>query len=111
MARVFVRRKSARSMTSRLQSLPSLPAVPDSAPGRFTRRVTLEDALGVGKGPRNEQTALLTRAFETQHEVIERYYGSWVAVAVALVKEDGREKLEFACAPEVKMEQGVEELL
>src|SRR6478735_3781877 len=98
-------------MSSRLQSLPSHPAVDDSAPGRFTRRVTLEDALGVGKGPRNEQTALLTRAFETQHEVIERYYGSWVAVAVALVKEDGGETLEFACAPDVKMEQGVEELL
>jgi len=98
-------------MSSRLQSLPSHPAVDDSAPGRFTRQVTLEDALGVGKGPRNEQTALLTRAFETQHDVIERYYGSWVAVAVALVKEDGRERLEFACAPEVKMEQGVEELL
>ena len=34
-----------------------------------------------------------------------------MAVAVALVREDGRERLEFACAPEVKMEQGVEELL
>ena len=60
--------------------------------------------MGVGRGPRNEQTALLTRAFETQHDVIERYYGSWVAVAAALVREDGREKLEFASAPDVKMD-------
>src|SRR6188472_3380303 len=86
-------------------------APPRSEGGRFTRRVTLEDAIGVGHGPRHEQTALLTRAFETQHDVLEHYYGSWVAVAVALVREDGLEKIELAVAPDVGIDQKVEELL
>jgi len=73
--------------------------------------VALEDVVGVGHGPRQEQIALLTRAFENQYEVRERYYGSWVAVAVALVAKDGRDTLEFACAPDVELDQNVEELL
>jgi len=75
------------------------------------RRVTLAEAIGLGNGPRAEKTALLVRAFETQHEVLEAYYGSWIAVAVALVEDHGRERLELACAPDVHLEQGVEELL
>ena len=46
--------------------------------------------------------------------MLERYYGSWVAVAVALVRDTTdarREKIEFACAPDVELEQDVEELL
>jgi len=81
---------------------------------RFRRRVSLEDAIGVGSGPRAEPTALLVRAFETQHEVLEAYYGSWIAVAVALVRDPAdsrRERLEFVCGPDVHLEQGVEELL
>jgi hypothetical protein len=97
-------------MSSRLQPLPA-EGLSQSATGRFTRRVTLEDAIGVGRGPRHEQTALLARAFENQHEVLERYYGSWAPVAVALIVVDGREKLEFAAAPDVEMQQEVEELL
>src|SRR4051812_42740821 len=78
---------------------------------RFPRTVTLEDAIGVGSGPQTERTALLVRAFETQNDVIERYYGSWIAVAVAFVDERGRERLELAVAPDVRLEQDVEELL
>jgi len=96
-------------MPSRLQ--PVSPAAPKSNAPRFTRTVTLEDAIGVSHGPLHEETALLTRAFEHQHDVVEHYYGSWVAVAVALLREDGHEKIEFACAPDVEMEQSVEELL
>jgi hypothetical protein len=91
-------------MSSLLQPVPT-------ASERFVRAVTLDDALGVSQGPRHEQTALLTRAFEAQHEVLEHYYGSWVAVAVALVREDGRERIELAVAPDVELEQNVEELL
>ena len=78
---------------------------------RFRRPVTLEDAIGVGSGPQTERTALLVRAFETQNDVLERYYGSWIAVAVALVSERGRERLELSVAPDVRLEQDVEELL
>lgn len=81
---------------------------------RFRRRVSLADAIGVGSGPRAEETALLVRAYETQHEVLESYYGTWIGVAVALVrdpKHEQRERLEFACAPDVHLEQTVEELL
>src|SRR5215218_356844 len=95
-------------MSVRLQPV-SAPPRPEG--GRFTRRVTLEDAIGVGHGPRHEQTALLVRAFENQNEVLEHYYGSWVSVAVALIRVDGREKLEFAAAPDVQLQQSVEELL
>ena len=63
---------------------------------RFRRPVTLEDAIGVGSGPQTERTAMLVRAFETQHDVLERYYGSWVAVAIALVDQRGREQIELA---------------
>ena len=78
---------------------------------RFRRTVSLEDAIGVGSGPQTERTALLVRAFETQNDVLERYYGSWIAVAVALVSERGRERLELSVAPDVRLEQDVEELL
>jgi hypothetical protein len=78
---------------------------------RFGRRVSLEDAFGVATGPQTERTAQLVQAFEDEHEVLERSYGSWIAVAVALVREDGRERLEVACAPDVHLEQNVEELL
>src|SRR3954469_8258611 len=98
-------------MSSHLQPLPAAPGPAASASGRFSRRVTLEDAVGVGHGPRHEQTALLTRAFETQNDVRERYYGSWVGVAVALVGDDERATIEFACAPDVELDQDVEELL
>ncbi|WP_028066520.1 hypothetical protein [Solirubrobacter soli] len=78
---------------------------------RFRRTVTLEDAIGVGSGPQTERTAMLVRAFETQNDVLERYYGSWIAVAVALVTDRGRERLEISAAPDVRLEQDVEELL
>src|SRR5262245_12842753 len=78
---------------------------------RFRRTVTLEDAIGVGKGPQTERTALLVRAFETQNDVLERYYGSWIAVAVALIDDRGRERLEVSAAPDVDLEQDAEELL
>src|SRR4051812_9122720 len=50
-------------MSPRLESVPSIPAAPT---GRFTRRVTLEDALGVDHGPLHAQTVALTQAFETR---------------------------------------------
>ncbi len=78
---------------------------------RFRRTVSLEDAIGVGSGPQTERTAMLVRAFETQNDVLERYYGSWLAVAVALVNDRGRERLEISAAPDVHLEQDVEELL
>jgi hypothetical protein len=53
---------------------------------RFGRRVSLEDAFGVATGPQTERTAQLVQAFEDEHEVLERSYGSWIAVAVALVR-------------------------
>ncbi|MDA0159780.1 hypothetical protein OM076_05870 [Solirubrobacter ginsenosidimutans] len=84
---------------------------PPTAERRFRRPTTLGDAFGVGTGPQAERAATLVRAFETEHDVLERYYGSWIAVAVALVREDGRERLEIACAPDVRLEQSVEELL
>ena len=78
---------------------------------RFRRTVTLEDAIGVSSGPQTERTALLVRAFETQNDVLERYYGGWIAVAIALVNDRGRERLEISAAPDVHLEQDVEELL
>jgi hypothetical protein len=78
---------------------------------RFRRTVTLEDAIGVSSGPQTERTAMLVRAFETQNDVLERYYGGWIAVAVALVNDRGRERLEISAAPDVHLEQDVEELL
>jgi hypothetical protein len=78
---------------------------------RFRRPVSLEDAIGAGNGPLTQRTAMLVRAFETQNDVLERYYGSWIAVAVALVHDDGRERLEISAAPDVQLEQQVEELL
>src|SRR3954451_18537490 len=93
-------------MTTRLLPLEGLSESP-----RLTRRVTLEDSIGVGHGPRHEHTALLARAFENQHEVLERYYGSWAPAAAARTRDDGRERLEFAAAPDVEMPQAAEELL
>src|SRR3954451_13257356 len=77
---------------------------------RFGRLVSLQDARGVATGPQTERTAQLVQAFEDEHEVLERSYGSWIAVAVALVREDGRERLRIACAPDVRLEQNAEEL-
>src|SRR3954471_199154 len=77
-----------------------------------TRAVSLEEAIGLGA--RDERTALLRRAFETQHDVREHYYGSRLGVAIALVRDPDdprREKLEVVCAPDVALEQCVEELL
>ncbi len=76
------------------------------------RIVSLEEAIGLGA--RDERSALLRRAFETQHTVLEHYYGSRIAAAVALVQDPAdprREKLQFVCAPDVHLEQNVEELL
>src|SRR5215204_5969624 len=47
-------------------------------------------------------------------EVIERYDGSAIDVAVALVRDttdDRRERLEVVCAPDVQFDQEIEELL
>jgi hypothetical protein len=75
-------------------------------------RVSLEDATGIASGPRADRTAPLVREYEAQHEVLERYYGGWIAVAVALLRdEDGHERIELVCGPEVRIEQSVEELL
>ena len=77
-------------MSTRMQQLPPPEfdaGIAESPPATPARRVSLEDAIGVGTGPRTERTALLVRAFETQHDVLERYYGSWIAVAVALVRD------------------------
>ena len=66
--------------------------------------------MGVGTG----RLTLKLRAYETHHEVLERYYGSAVDVAVALVRDTNdsrRERLEVVCAPDVQLEQDVEELL
>jgi hypothetical protein len=84
-------------------------ALPPELP---SRAVSLEEAIGLAT--RDERTALLRRAFETQHEVREHYYGSHLAVAVALVKDPanpGRDRLDVVCGPEVRLEQGIEELL
>ena len=86
-------------------------ALTEPTPKPLRRSVSLEDAFGVSSGPHAERAALLMQAFEAEHEVLERSYGSWIAVAVVLVREDGRERLEVACAPEVHLEQRVEELL
>jgi hypothetical protein len=77
-----------------------------------TRAVSLEEAIGLGT--RDERTSLLRRAFETQHDVREHYYGSRIAAAVAIVKdpaEPDRDRLQVVCAPEVHLEQDTEELL
>jgi hypothetical protein len=81
----------------------ALPALADRRP-----------PLEAGAGPCAARTALLAREFEDDHEVLERYYGSWIAVAVARVRDKPdrrREKLELVCAPDVRLEQSVEELL
>src|SRR4051812_872558 len=86
---------------------------PEPQQGRF-QRVTLDDAIGVSRGPRAQKTALSVRAFETQHDVRERYYGTHVAVGVALLGDPlnaEREVIRFAVAPDVELEQSVEELL
>src|SRR3954463_14559945 len=100
-------------MSSRVHPVPAVDADPDPSGKRF-RRVSLEDAMGTANGPRAERTALRVRAFENQHEVLERYYGSRIAVAVALIRDSAdpsRERLEYVCAPDVHLEQNVEELL
>ena len=74
--------------------------------------VSLEEAIGLGA--QDERTARLRRDFESQHKVLEHYYGSRIAAAVALVQDPcnpAREKLEVVCAPDVELEQNVEELL
>src|SRR4051812_32844036 len=78
---------------------------------RFRRPVTLENAISAGRGPQTHRTSTLVRAFAIQNDVLERYYGSWIAVAVALVDDRGRERLEISAAPDVPLEQNVEELL
>src|SRR3954453_5055650 len=78
---------------------------------RVHRTVTLEDAIGVGSGPQAQRTALLVRAVEAQNDVLERYYGSWIAVAVALVDDRGRERLEVSAAPDVQLQQEAAEPL
>lgn len=104
-------------MSLQMQQRPSLAfeaAFAGSPSKSPVRRVSLEDAMGVGSGPRAERTAPLVREFENQHEVLERYYGGWVAVAVALVRDapdPRRERIELVCAPDVHLEQSVEELL
>jgi len=97
-------------MTPRMQFEATLT---DPQQGRFAR-VTLEDAIGVSRGPRAEQTALRVRAFENQHDVLERYFGTHVAVGVALLRDPlrpERDVIRFAAAPDVQLEQSVEELL
>jgi hypothetical protein len=104
-------------MSSRLHQLPSpgFEATMSERPvAAATRSASLADAMGIGTGPRSDPTALRLRAFETQHEVLEHYYGSSVSVAVALVRDEvdtRRERLEVVCAPSVRLEQIAEELL
>src|SRR3954466_16293307 len=77
-----------------------------------TRTVSRTQAIGLGA--RDERTPVIRRAFETQHEVREHYYGSRLALAVALVQDPAsprRQRLEVVCAPEVHLEQVIEELL
>jgi AcrR family transcriptional regulator len=60
------------------------------------------------------RTTSLRREFEASHQVIEHYYGSSLAIGIALVVDDAhpeRQKLEFALGPEVHLDQPVEELL
>src|SRR3954452_25214859 len=97
-------------MTSRMQPVPATDADPEAAGKRF-RRVSLEEAMGTATGPRAERTALRLRAFETQHEVLEHFYGGRVGVAVALIQAGERERLEWVCGPDAQPDQRVEELL
>jgi hypothetical protein len=100
---------SSPSMSRRLQPV-SAPTFEATLSTPTVRTETLADALGVGTG----RSSLKLRAYETQHEVLERYYGSAVDVAVALVRDTSdsrRERLEVVCAPGVQLEQNVEELL
>ena len=101
-------------MRSRAAHLEFETILTESPPPQRARRVSLEDAMGLGNGPRAQQTALLVRAFETQNEILERYYGQWIEVAVALVRDPDdprREKLELVCGPGVDLDEHVEELL
>jgi hypothetical protein len=78
------------------------------------RLVSLEDAIGIDAAPRSERTALLMRRFETQHEILEHYYGRHVPVAVALIRDPAdprRETLDVAYAHDVELDRSVEELL
>jgi hypothetical protein len=78
------------------------------------RPLTLEDAMGLTGGPRAQPAAAALHAFEAGNEVLERYYGSSIPVAVALVRDPRdprREKIELACPPGVRLQQSVEELL
>ena len=70
--------------------------------------------MGLTAGPRAERAAAALQEFESRNEVLERYYGSWTPVAVALVRDPRdarREKIELACPPGVRLDQTVEELL
>ncbi len=78
------------------------------------RPLTLEDAMGLTGGPRAARAAVGLHEFEAGNDVLERYYGSLIPVAVALVRDprdSRREKIELACPPGVHLEQSVEELL
>ena len=49
---------------------------------------------------------------DSRREVLERYEGRAVDVSVAIVRDKAnprRERLEFVCAPDVRLEQNVEE--
>ena len=101
---------SSSPMSRRLQQVSAAPSFEATIAQPAGRTETLADALGVGSG----RMSLKLRAYETQHEVLERYYGSAVDVAVALVRDttdSRRERLEVVCAPDVQLEQNVEELL
>jgi hypothetical protein len=80
------------------------------APPDWEAVLTLEDAMA----PRPARPEAALRDFEHGHEVLERYYGSWIPVAVALVRDPRnprRERIELACPPGVRLDQAVEELL
>src|SRR5689334_13730222 len=69
-----------------------------AAPEPATAGASLEDLLGLGR---------------ERHKLLETYRGSRLPVAIALYEhdEERRVRLEFACGPEVHLEQPVEELL
>ena len=86
----------------------------EPSPGRFARRVRSRTRSGVGTGPRARADGPARAGVRDPARGARALLRQLVAVAVALVRDPAnprRERLEFACAPDVHLEQGVEELL
>jgi hypothetical protein len=76
-------------------------------------RLTLSRLVETARRPLDVRPEAKAR-YEAQHDVVDCYYGGWIEVAVALIRDPhgvARDRIEVACAPDVNLDQDAEELL